>query len=66
MDAYFDELVNELGRVGSRPRIRARYGGSCYRCGGAIQVEPESQEFGLGADLLVLDDDGSWIHADCF
>ncbi len=34
--------------------------------GGAIQVEPESQEFRLGADLLVLDNDGPWIHADCF
>ncbi len=66
MDDHFDELAPTLGRAGTRPRMRARYGGTCYRCGGAIQVEPESQEFGLGADLLVSDDDGTWIHSDCY
>ena len=58
----FDVVAADQGRVPSRPRARAQYDGTCYRCGGAIMV----QDGWLGADLLVMDENEAWVHSDCF
>lgn len=56
-----DGFAADLGGVASRPRVHAQYRWICHRCGGAIMV----QEAALGTELLVLDYNETWVHADC-